>query len=186
MPVAMSSATSPVPPAAPALRPAPAVVDRWARIRDRVPFLTVALLVLALWIIKEFFPFSHFPMYSGMDTNPDYYFVTDANGEELPMLSLFNTRTARAKKVLRNELTRIAREGGRKREQATTAEREQAGRYLLHYLWDEARPEQHQLLKTDALEIQWVVLGIRDGRITQTFQTIARVPVADLREGAKP
>ena len=51
----------------------------------RPPFPAMLLLVLALYLIREEFPFSNFPMYSNISEEADVTFVTDQNNQPLPM-----------------------------------------------------------------------------------------------------
>jgi hypothetical protein len=74
----------------------------------------VAVVVIALLVIGEQFPFSYFPMYSSFDPVADYYYVAngltgDAFGQCVPV---FGTSTANVKKMYRarlRALTAVAR-----------------------------------------------------------------------------
>lgn len=53
----------------------------------------------------EHYPFSHFPMYGNPNPKPvDYYFLTDATGQPLPVAELTGDTAPKLKKRLNTEL----------------------------------------------------------------------------------
>ncbi len=94
----------------------------------------MTLLVLALYLIREEFPFSNFPMYSNISEEADVVFVTDQNDQPLPMKALFKTSSATSKKMYKKELAEITNPLGRDSELATAEERRQAGAEVLDLL----------------------------------------------------
>ena len=105
-----------------------------ARLRalwSRVPFRHMTALVIALFVIKEQFPFSNFPMYSNFDTEADVIFVTDQNDQPLPMDRVFKTGSAATKKTWKGEVALLVNPGKRDTNDATAAERAEAGRTVL-------------------------------------------------------
>lgn len=99
-----------------------------------VPFQAMTALVLALFVIKEQFPFSNFPMYSRINEEADVTFVTDQNDQPLPLKALFKTSSATSKKMYKKELAAITNPAGRDSDHATAEERAQAGRAVLETL----------------------------------------------------
>ncbi len=99
-----------------------------------IPFPAMTLLVLALYLIREEFPFSNFPMYSNISEEADVMFVTDDKDQPLPMKALFKTSSATSKKMYKSELAEITNPQGRDSEQATAEERQQAGTKTLDKL----------------------------------------------------
>jgi hypothetical protein len=97
----------------------------------RLPFPAMTVLVVALYLIKERFPFSHFPMYSRISTEADVILVTDQLDQPVAMRPVFKTSSASAKKMYKKELAAITNPLGRNSEDATAEERRQAGRLLL-------------------------------------------------------
>ena len=156
-------------------------VGKVLRAAGRLPFWEVGLMVLALWLIKEWYPFSHFPMYSDPDPEADYYFLADEHGDPIPMLTLFNTRTARAKKVYRSYLTNVAEAAGRKRYSATASDKEEAAVRTIRFLFEQARPEQRRLLRTRSL--QWVCVDLRfeAGRLSRSRTLLAEWQIPEVR-----
>ncbi|MDB6137752.1 MAG: hypothetical protein JWO94_824, partial [Verrucomicrobiaceae bacterium] len=70
----------------------------------RVPFRHMIPVVITLFIVKEQFPFSNFPMYSNFDTEADVIFITDQNDHVLPMDKVFRSGSSTAKKAYKKEL----------------------------------------------------------------------------------
>jgi hypothetical protein len=100
----------------------------------RPPFPAMLALVLALYVIREEFPFSNFPMYSNISEEADVTFVTDQNDQPLPMKQLFKTSSGTSKKMYKKELGTITNAQGRDSEQATAEERARAGKAVLEML----------------------------------------------------
>jgi hypothetical protein len=99
-----------------------------------IPFPAMTLMVLALYLIREEFPFSNFPMYSNISEEADVTFVTDQNDKPLPMKDLFRTSSGTSKKMYKKELGALTNAAGRDSEQATAQERAQAGKAVLDSL----------------------------------------------------
>ena len=102
--------------------------------RRRWPMWRVAVVVIALLVIGEQFPFSYFPMYSSFDPVADYYYVTNATGEPLASVSVFGTSTANVKKMYRARLRALVALRGVGENEASEAESRQAGEAMLAYL----------------------------------------------------
>jgi hypothetical protein len=58
------------------------------RLLLHTPLTTLAMFVTISLILKENYPFSHFPMYSSPTAPRSYYMVTDALGQPLPIATL--------------------------------------------------------------------------------------------------
>ena len=97
----------------------------------RLPFRHMTALVIALYVIKEQFPFSNFPMYSNFDNEADVVFVTDQADQPVPMDRVFRTGSAATKKVYKGELATLVNPQGRDTNDATLEERSKAGAVVL-------------------------------------------------------
>ena len=60
----------------------------WYRLVFHTPLTTLALFVAVSLVLKENYPFSHFPMYSSPTAPRAYYMVTDSGGQPLPISTL--------------------------------------------------------------------------------------------------
>jgi hypothetical protein len=101
---------------------------------EKLPFPQMTVLVLALFIIKEQFPFSNFPMYSNISEEADVVYVTNQKDEPLAMKALFRTSSGTSKKKFNTELKKLTNPHGRDSEHATPEELQQAGQIVLSSL----------------------------------------------------
>lgn len=92
------------------------------------------MLVIALLLIGEQFPFSYFPMYSSFDPEADYYYVADTAGEPYACVEIFGTSTANVKKMYRARLRELVGKRSARENDATDAERREVGIEMLDYL----------------------------------------------------
>lgn len=111
------------------------------------PFAPLLVLVLALQLMEEFYPFSHFPMYQRFDEAATYLYLTNEKDEPIPMQTHFSYKGARLKKSFKNSLRDEAKKHDRKLETATEADMKAAGEEVLRELYKRA-------LKTDARKLQ--------------------------------
>lgn len=100
----------------------------------RRPLWRVAVLVVALLLIGEQFPFSYFPMYSSFDPEADYYYVAAPDGTPYACVEIFGTSTANVKKMYRARLREVVGARGATEAAATEAERRAVGDEMLVYL----------------------------------------------------
>ncbi len=136
----------------------------------RLPFRHVILLVLGLAVVGEFYPFSNFPMYSNIVDEADVVYVTDQNDRILPMQVLFRTASSSAKKTYKRNLRDLCGPAGRSTDEATAAERAEAGRVTLAALHEDfqARRKKMRHLPVEGvtrLRLYARVFGVRDGGI---------------------
>ncbi len=123
------------------LRAAPARFARWFRANWRHPAMILPGLILLTQVLGEFYPFSHFPMYSNPNVEPStYIYVVDADeaeaGKMVPvaMEHVFGVRAARAKKIYYAWLKDRAKElGFRDRHDLHPEQREEIARKLLAF-----------------------------------------------------
>lgn len=94
----MDSAISDPPPAAP-------FAQRLIRSRQFWLWLFIAALIAVSLKVEENYPFSHFPMYGNPNSKPvDYYFITDGEGNPLPVLTHSGDTAPRIKKRLNTRM----------------------------------------------------------------------------------
>jgi hypothetical protein len=60
----------------------------WYRLALQTPLTTLVIFVGVSLVLKETYPFSHFPMYSSPRATRFYYLVTDSEGQPLPVAKL--------------------------------------------------------------------------------------------------
>lgn len=98
---------------------------------ERLPFRHMTILVVALFVIKEQFPFSNFPMYSNFDTEADALYIADQNGAPVPMDAIFRSGSSTLKKAWKKEVSKIVSMQNRDTRDSTTDERKAAGTVVL-------------------------------------------------------
>ena len=126
-------------------------------------FPMLALVVFSL-IVDESYPFSDFPMYSKLPSYTDYYYLTDGEGEPLPVKYCFGVSASAMKKMYVNRLKQVAEEKSKEAghriggSELSDEEKEAVGDALLDYLlprgekkdwWQENQPDVIRLFRTD-------------------------------------
>jgi len=144
-----------------------------------VPFV----LFLSIWV-EDFFPLSHFPMYSDPDNSENYFYVAtqDGDGEltPLPVNALTGVTAPKVKKMYKSWTRDFAAKQGKSDSKLTKAERAEVGRSLLAYLQEQAVRRRKDFPGTAALIEVWIVYDDEKG-----FSETPEV-VATLSAGALP
>jgi hypothetical protein len=78
--------------------------SRWWGALRRFPAKTLVAVTLLCLVLREEFPFSHFPMYSSFEDWTYYVYVTDKSGAPVPLETVTSVRVAKLKKVFQSEL----------------------------------------------------------------------------------
>jgi hypothetical protein len=118
----------------------------WFRANWRHPAMALPALVMLTQMLEEFYPFSHFPMYSNPTAEPSaLVFVIDADkrsedGGYIPvsMERVFGVRAAKTKKILYTRLFDRADELGVKKQELTPRQVTEVASTVLSYLRDRA------------------------------------------------
>ena len=74
---------------------------------ERLPFRHMTVLVVALFVIKEQFPFSNFPMYSRFEPETYYVYVTSEKGDIVPVGPMFGRSISDVKKAYDRKLSNL-------------------------------------------------------------------------------
>ncbi len=163
----------------------------------RHPLTPLLVLGLALQLVREEYPFTHYPMYSRPAAEPNgYYYITDAGGDPLPVTwhtGMTPSRVGKQFLTIRLDFIRAEerRSGtsGRDFSKAVIAEfDERAGIEVLHYLREMSlqrsrNPERHL---TGGLQL--VEGRLRRGRqgLEETERVIATLEAEAGEAGAEP
>ena len=149
-------------------------IRHWVRVITRVPFLAVIVLALIMQATKEFYPFSHYPMYSDLPPSVEYYYLTTAKGEPLPQVRYFGFSTSWTKKMLNSRLRKIT--GGRNIDDASPAEIKEAGQQTLQYLMDHCKDHLRATLVAEGLQLHCVFVERSGNRLARRPSVVAEVP----------
>lgn len=123
---------------------------------------------------KEWYPFSHFPMYSVFSSKVIALHVTDAEGRLLPMQPVFGTSSSTLKKIITTKMRHRKREGRYRRwVDMPLSEWEAAGAETLQWLVDN-HPPRRQAPGT-RLRLHMKELELRDGRVHRGTVALAEL-----------
>lgn len=142
----------------------------------RHSFLSVPFIVfLSIWV-QDFFPLSHFPMYSDPDESENYFYVAtlEENGEiePLPVRALTSITAPKVKKMYKSWSRAYADELGKSDRKMTKEERAEVGRELLIFLRKQAEERGRELPEVLALVEVWIVYD-NDTGFSETPETVA-------------
>lgn len=155
----------------------PALADQiwnWCRLITKIPFLGVIILALIMQATKEYYPFSHYPMYSDLPPSVEYYYLTTGKGEPLPQVRFFGFSTSWTKKMLNSRLRKIT--GGRDIDDASPAEIKEAGQQTLQYLMDHCKDDHKAKLAVEGLQLHCVFVERSGNRLTRRPSVVAELP----------
>jgi hypothetical protein len=131
-----------------------------ATLKNRVPFFEVVVLVSLMLTIKEEFPFSHFPLYSGLGEQAEVLYVTNEQGTLLPFEKTFNFSAARSRKFYYKEIKKNA---DSKNTDLSKQSNQIAGTALLQFLTQNAPPLSRQAIVNQVLTLHVETLRFTDG-----------------------
>jgi hypothetical protein len=136
-------------------------------------FGVVALLTVFMLWREEWYPFSHFPMYSAFINQTHYVYVTDSHDRLLPMTSAFGSSSATLKKMLRTKIRRVKiEEGYKKFADIPHSEWEEAAKETLAWL-REHHPPRDPRLADEPLRLYLREFSIESGRVASATQLLA-------------
>lgn len=129
-------------------------------------------------LAKEFYPFSHFPMYSRNAPGTFCLYVTDANDKILLTLPEFGTGSSVLKKMYNGKIQKYKADGLIKRYSELTPELNQlAGGAVLQWLLEErkktGKPDPPGVIRLMQEEFK-----LQDGRVVKETFKVAEIPGA--------
>jgi hypothetical protein len=134
-----------------------------------VPLRILLVLTLLNLLLRENFPFSHFPMYASFGDFTYYVFVADEHDEPLALRRVFGVSAPFLKKLYDGEV-RAHRRAGRALSAMTPTELNRAGLVALTHLWGRA-PAGCRLLRLYQVNLR------HDGRtVRETRMLVAEMP----------
>lgn len=82
-------------------------LDQFWQFVRKVPFKVLILLVALSLVLRELYPFSHYPLYTNFDGKTWYVYLTDQDDKPLPTVKVARVRTSRVKKVYDSRLRKL-------------------------------------------------------------------------------
>lgn len=152
----------------------PAILRKaWSFLRQ-VPFLSVILLALLLQGMKEFYPFSHYPMFSVLTPDVEFYYLTDSQGKLVPQKTYFGFSTSWTRKMLNTRLAKLS--GGDNIDNASPVEIREAGQQTLAYLIEHCEQEYKDQVLANGLQLHQIFVENKDGHLNRKKSLIAEIP----------
>lgn len=140
----------------------------------KIPFLSVILLAILLQIMRENYPFSHLPMYSGLTKDVDYYFITDAKGEPMPQGIYFGFSTSKTKKMFNTRLRKISKGGNT--DSASEAQIAEAGKETLEYMMAHIREDRRAQVEKSGIQLHRVTVAREGEHLEKHPSIVAEIP----------
>lgn len=135
---------------------------------QRMPLKTCILVIALCLILKENYPFSHFPMYSSFSDQTFFVYISDANDKPIPIEVLTAIRTGRLKKVYDTQLRAVSKKLGKRKRELTVEERHDIGLETLRWFFSSSRDAVKPTLKKYKLiKLYHVDLTIEDGEVKE-------------------
>ncbi len=145
---------------------------------SQLPLKTLLGVTAICLVVREEFPFSHFPMYGSFSNYTYYVYVTGEDGAPLPLNRLTGVRAANLKKIYDSEI-KVLRGETKKRTgdwRGTAALSDDARRRLgekaLGWLRQNSK-DPAALASAGALTFHHVGLTIEDGKIVRDDDAVA-------------
>ncbi len=144
----------------------------------RHPASLLAWFTLFSVIVKEQYPFSHFPMYSGFEDKTWYLYFETADGEPLQAKRVFKNTVARCKKRYGSLTKNYMEEHDKRHEELTPADHEAIGGQLIEELKRKApakvkkKPEFAAVFDGEVTLVR-VEIRYQDGEFTTAERHIA-------------
>ena len=142
----------------------------------RHSFFSVPFIVcLSIWV-QDFFPLSHFPMYSDPDESENYFYVATTNEagemEPIPVRQLTRITAPKVKKMYKSWSRQRADEMDKSDRDLTQEERAEVGRELLTFLNGQAVDRNREMPEPLHLVEVWIVYD-NDTGFSETPETVA-------------
>lgn len=131
-----------------------------------IPLKILILFTALNLLLKENFPFSHYPMYSKFENETRYIFITDENDNPIAIKKEFRINTEFLKKIYMNEARKVADSKGTKYWLLKADDLKPAGRVALSYLLN--LPNKAKVLKDiSSLRLYHVFLTLENNKINE-------------------
>ncbi|MFT4548035.1 MAG: hypothetical protein ACI8XO_000037 [Verrucomicrobiales bacterium] len=143
-------------------------------LRQLAPISVAIGVTIVCLVVKENFPFSHYPMYSNFEDQTYYVWLADREGEPIPAQTLTYHRLGKIKKIYNDGLLdvreKVGREAGKKprKRDLTLEQRRAPGDETLRWIYDNSRPAAQEILLGSApLRLYQVDVRIEDNQVVE-------------------
>lgn len=146
----------------------------WARRWWSRDVCAAFLVALALYVIKEWYPFTHFPMYSRLEPSATVVFVTDQENRPISLKRAFGYASSNAKKSFNARLEKAAAKHGRRWTENHPDDWAEAGKEMLEFFAE--RKDDRFLKGVSELRFNLRVLEWKNGQFVETNHQLATRP----------
>ena len=149
----------------------------WARGMRSWLNLTPMLIAVALcYSLQDFYPLSHFPMYSKFDDRTYYVYLRGKNGEAIATMSNFHIYTSDLKKHYGRDLKALERDLEGSHFDWTESQKWEAGMATLAYLENERSPKVFANGAMEGLTLIDVRIQLnKEGKLEKREDVVGRV-----------
>lgn len=140
-----------------------------------IPFRNLAVVVLFLFLVGEWYPFSAFPMYANFDDEALVLSVADQNDRQLPMRQLSYLTSSNAKKSYKTRLKRVCEKQGMDVGDAGEEQKGEAARWVLEEFLRMKRTKGNPFVGVEALRLRLTRISMEEGKIRRDRQTLAQL-----------
>lgn len=117
----------------------------------------------------EFFPFSHFPMYSDFDERDYYVYVTDGNDQPIATETVAAVRSTKLKKIFDTELDSIQKKYKKRKDQLSAEQCRPGGDYTVKWLYENASDAAREVFSTGMpLRLYRIYITEEKGELVET------------------
>jgi hypothetical protein len=135
------------------------------------PLFQFLLLVVCAYQIKEFYPFTHIPMYSDPEARAPYMFLTDVEGKAIGVRAHCGVTNPKMRKMYHGRMKQYCKEFGFDAETVSPEIEQKIAREVLAFLREQALKRNRPLPDTVRL-MNASVLPAEDG-FTEKFSLLA-------------
>lgn len=135
------------------------------------PLTVLVVYCLISLILKENYPFSHYPMYSNPGADRSYYILADAEGQPIPIAELTGITCPKLGKMYRKKAEDLGKRSGLSSSNLPPAQRQKVGEEIFGQLRLYAKQLKKEL--PSRLALQKVEITYRDGKVAETPETLA-------------
>lgn len=147
----------------------------WKKLYQLIPLKVMLVLVIWCTLVKEHYPFSHFPMYSKFKTTTYYVYLADKDNKPIPMLKVTGMLTSLLKKINDHELRRHKKQIGKRIADFSWEDRRGPGEATLQFVFKNmSSGAKQQVAPLRPIRLHHVNLQLIDGIIVETDKEIAR------------
>jgi len=144
------------------------VLRMWRAVPCKLLWAFVAVCAL----VQEWYPFSHFPMYSNFEPHTYYIYLADSEDRPVALQSEFGIRTSNFKKIYDRKLRELGKGKPRGTKSLTPEERAEAGRYAIGFLRQNS-VKRSRAQAFPALKLYEVQIRMEGGAIRTEARAIA-------------